>query len=73
MTPFDVFPFISLFRLSVLVDKGFFESSILTKPFLTFLNAVTLIRSPESKEFDKENILKQMKTGIPLLFFPEGW
>lgn len=73
-TAFDVFPFLTVQHISVLIDKGFFETSILVKPFQKLINALPLDRTI-SKEQMRTNIVTRLQQSLdmPLLWFPEGW
>jgi hypothetical protein len=43
-TPFDVFPFMKLTNVNVLIDHGFFESSFLARQFKKIVGAVPIKR-----------------------------
>jgi 1-acyl-sn-glycerol-3-phosphate acyltransferase len=72
-TPFDVFPFLGHFNVSVLIDKGFFESSSLIKPFVKLLDGIPLERTQSTKETDRQNVITALGGKRQLLYFPEGW
>lgn len=73
-TPFDVLPFLGHFNISVLIDKGFFESTSLILPYVKLIKGIPLVRSSLSREMDKESILQALSAKhTQLLFFPEGW
>jgi hypothetical protein len=76
---FDVFPFLAAgYDPYVLVDAAFFRSSFLARQFEKIVGAVHLMREKETREIDREKVLKIVdeggKTGRKtLLWFPEGW
>jgi len=75
-TPFDVFPFLNFFNLNVLIDHGFFETSILARQFKKVVGAISIKRGndPTIKMNDRDEILNHLKKSKkPFLFFPEGW
>eukprot|EP01114_Cavostelium_apophysatum_P010439 TRINITY_DN2414_c0_g1_i1.p1 TRINITY_DN2414_c0_g1~~TRINITY_DN2414_c0_g1_i1.p1 ORF type:complete len:310 (+),score=46.12 TRINITY_DN2414_c0_g1_i1:164-1093(+) len=79
VSAFDVFPFLFLSRVNVLVDKGFYESNPFTMQFNKIAGAIPIDRaaskaSPEQQKVLYDSIHHQLKhKKHPLLFFPEGW
>jgi len=65
-----------LFNFDVLIDKGFFESSLLARQFTKIVGAIPIKRGTDLqvKAQDRQVVLDHLSaTKRPLLFFPEGW
>lgn len=73
-TAFDVFPFISLVRVRVLLDAGFYR--LILSTFGKIVGAVPLDKSHGDKTTVRSAVLDALHSPAaagPLLFFPEGW
>lgn len=75
-TAFDILPFFRLCQPSVLLDKSFFESSLVVRQFLDVFKAIRLpaLDSDQARQAFRKSLrdrLAQLRS--PLVFFPEGW